>query len=120
MKKIFAIGLTIIITNVAIASNLPGSVIASSKNAAFEQLVEWMQEGPFYKITKVAVSESTLDSGEDVVDVIISFDDSLGCNGRSLEARCLPDNNELLCMLRLSDCIADGGQSSTKLFNLIK
>lgn len=104
MKKIFVGIITLIITNAAFATSLPGWARTSSKNVAYDTLVEWMQEGPFYKITNVEVLDVKNDVGEELVNVIIHFDDSIGCKERVLDAQCFPADDELACFLVLTDC----------------
>lgn len=121
MKKIIVGIIALIITSSTFASNLPGWVKSTSENLAFNTLVEWMQGGPFYKITNVEISDFKDSSNQEGIKVIIQFDDSVGCNERTLEAQCIPtSDDEILCLMLLSDCLPDGGRSLKKSFSLKK
>jgi len=118
-KKGLIVGILVwVMGTTASASTLPNWAKASTKNAAFNQFVEWMQDGPFYRITEVETAEIKLDSGQDAVRVRIHFDDSKGCKARYLNADCVPFEDALFCSNALTDCKPNQNLTSSKLLKL--
>lgn len=84
---------------------LPDWVERSSKVAAMNQFIEWMQADKFYRIAKMDAQTITLESGQAAIEVHIDFDDVSGCKNRRHLAQCTPlDETTLFCFQALTDC----------------
>jgi hypothetical protein len=114
MKQLLWSILTLTVTLTGWASDLPEWSRRSTKNAAFDQLIEWMQEGPFYRITSAEVSEIKFESGQDGIRARIYFDDSSGCKARYVDSDCTPVGDALLCFHTLTDCMPNQVLKSSK------
>ena len=91
-------------TGVAFA-DLSDQIKLAAKNAALDQFVETMKDGPFYKITTTETSLVRLKSGHEAVEVQITFDDSRDCRGRVHVTVCEPlDANTMFCGYALTNC----------------
>ena len=91
-------------SSVAVAA-IPNWLKGATRTEAFNFLVEMMQDEPFYKITNIQTTETILPSGQDAVEVIIKFNDSLGCNDRVVISTCSAlDDSAMACRSQGSYC----------------
>lgn len=96
--------------------SLPSWIEKDCKIYSFENLVEWTQKEPFYRITQVKSDEVTIPSGQRASLIQIIFDDSEGCQNRELESTCTPvglDTPEPVLMIQ-SAMTACAGQNLEK------
>lgn len=89
------------------AKDLPDWVELRSKLSSYEQLVDWMKEGKFYRITRLETSEVRIDPGQLSQETKIFFDDVTSCHNRFLRSTCTPildvEPQTLVCSFALID-----------------
>ncbi len=115
MKKTIAGAIILLITNFAVSSELPDWAKSVAKNGAIDQLIESMHDGPFYKITKIEVTQIKPESEHAVVNVKIDFDDSFGCKARYLNLECIVFGDGLDCGMGMTDCLSPGSLRKNKI-----
>lgn len=91
-------------TSAAMAAN-PYWLKSATRTEALNFLIEMMQDEAFYKITNIQTTETKLPSGQDAVEVIIKFNDSLGCDDRVVISECSAlDDTAMACRSQGSYC----------------
>lgn len=109
MKTMAVFLFSIFLSNSAFAKELPAWVEKSAKLQSYEQLVEWMKNSKFYRITRLETKEAKIESGQTAQKTEISFDDDSGCKDRKLFSTCVPlgldtDQPYMFCVYILTDC----------------